>query len=126
MTRLLLKNRNNDDELEQYYQKEIQDITESQKNLLDYINFQNNKIDNIENNINNIHNNTELGMKNLAEASNYNLSYTGILFGGIVGGLFVSPLGFLFGMKAGTIISLSGLCIGSVTSYKLQNIDISN
>ena len=47
MTKLLLDN-NSNDKLELYYQDDIDNINHAQKNLLEYIEYQNEKIDNIE------------------------------------------------------------------------------
>ena len=123
MTQLLLDNTKLNSELEEYYKEDIENINISQKNLLEYIESQDEKIDNIEKSMDTINYNTQFGLDNLIEANNYNISYKGVLMGGIIGGLFLSPFGFLLGIKTGTIISMSGMLMGSVASYKLQEIE---
>ena len=123
MTQLLLDNTKLNSELEEYYKEDIENINISQKNLLEYIESQDEKIDNIEKSMDTINYNTQFGLDNLIEANNYNISYKGVLMGGIIGGLFLSPFGFLLGIKTGTIIGMSGLLMGSVASYKLQEIE---
>ena len=123
MTQLLLDNTKLNSELEEYYKDDIENINISQKNLLEYIESQDEKIDNIEKSMDTINYNTQFGLDNLIEANNYNISYKGVLMGGIIGGLFLSPFGFLLGIKTGTIIGMSGLLMGSVASYKLQEIE---
>jgi len=123
MTKLLL-NYEKDEKDEQYlsglYKKDLIDINETQKNILDYINTQDEKLDTIENNLNRANFNTNLGKDNLIISNNYNISYKGVLLGGLIGSMFISPFGYLLGLKTGTIISLSGMLIGSISSYKLQ------
>ena len=129
MTKLLLNYEKDNDLSDQYkkdndlsdlYKKDIIEINETQKNILDYINTQDEKIDSIENNLTSADFNTYLGKDNLIMSNNYNISYKGVLLGGLIGSMFISPFGYLLGLKAGTIISLSGIVIGSVSSYKLQ------
>tara|TARA_B100000787_G_C16198499_1_gene302885 strand:+ start:3144 stop:3518 length:375 start_codon:yes stop_codon:yes gene_type:complete len=121
MTKLLLDNTTMG--FDDYYQEELDDINSAQKNILEYIESQTEKIENIETNLYKIDYNTQDGIDNLTVASNYNLSYKGVLIGGLLGCVFLSPFGFLLGLKTGTVISLSGMVVGSVASYKLQAID---
>jgi hypothetical protein len=123
MTKLLLDNTILNRELEEYYKEDIENINISQKNLLEYIETQDEKIDNIERSMDKIDHHTQLSLDNLIEANNYNISYKGVLIGGIIGGMFLSPFGFLLGLKTGTLIGMSGMLMGSFASYKLQEIE---
>ena len=123
MTKLLLDNTELNRELEEYYKEDIENIYATQKNLLEYIESQSEKIDNIEHSIDKVDYNTQYGLENLIEANNYNISYKGVLIGGIIGGMFLSPFGFLLGLKTGTFIGMSGMLMGSFASYKLQEIE---
>jgi len=118
MTQLLIDK----DDIETY-KDDINDMNESQKFLLEYILNQSEKIDNIENNIEKINYNTITAKDNLVQSNNYNISYKSILVGGIICSMFISPFGYLLGLKTGTAISLSGMVLGSLTSYKLQSIE---
>ena len=120
MTKLLLNYEKDDQYLFGLYKKDLIDINETQKNILDYINSQDVKIDSIERNLNGAEFNSNLGKDNLIISNNYNISYKGVLLGGLIGSMFISPFGYLLGLKTGTIISLSGMVIGSLSSYKLQ------
>ena len=123
MTKLLLDNTILNRELEEYYKEDIKNINIAQKNLLEYIETQDEKIDNIERSMDKIDHHTQLSLDNLIEANNYNISYKGVLIGGIIGGMFLSPFGFLLGLKTGTLIGMSGMLMGSFASYKLQEIE---
>jgi hypothetical protein len=123
MTKLLLDNTELNRELEEYYKDDIENINAAQKNLLEYIESHNEKIDTIEQSIDKVDYNTQYGLENLIEANNYNISYKGVLMGGIIGGMFLSPFGFLLGLKTGTLIGMSGMLVGSFASYKLQEIE---
>jgi len=123
MTKLLLDNTELNRELEEYYKDDIENINAAQKNLLEYIESHNEKIDNIEQSIDKVDYNTQYGLENLIEANNYNISYKGVLMGGFIGGMFLSPFGFLLGLKTGTLIGMSGMLMGSFASYKLQEIE---
>lgn len=124
MTKLLLDNSiNENDNLEKYYQDDIDNINSAQKNLLEYIEYQNEKIDNIETNMYKIEYNTNDGLNDLIYANNYNISYKGVIIGGLIGCVFMSPFGFLLGLKTGTVISMSGMLLGSMATYKLQEIE---
>ena len=123
MTKLLLDNTILNRELEEYYKEDIDNINIAQKNLLEYIETQDEKIDNIERSMDKIYHHTQLSLDNLIEANNYNISYKGVLIGGIIGGMFLSPFGFLLGLKTGTLIGMSGMLMGSFASYKLQEIE---
>ena len=123
MTKLLLDNTILNRELEEYYKEDIENINIAQKNLLEYIETQDEKIDNIERSMDKIDHHTQLSLDNLIEANNYNISYKGVLIGGIIGGMFLSPFGFLLGLKTGTLIGMSGMLMGSFASYKLQEIE---
>ena len=46
-----------------------------------------------------------------------------LLIGGLIGCVFMSPFGFLLGLKTGTVISMSGMLLGSMATYKLQEIE---
>lgn len=120
MTKLLLNYEEDKQYLSGLYKKDLIDINETQKNILDYINSQDVKIDSIERNLNGAEFNSNLGKDNLIISNNYNISYKGVLLGGLIGSMFISPFGYLLGLKTGTIISLSGMIIGSLSSYKLQ------
>tara|TARA_B110001450_G_C17507679_1_gene435047 strand:- start:71 stop:439 length:369 start_codon:yes stop_codon:yes gene_type:complete len=120
MTKLLLNYEEDEQYLSGLYKKDLIDINETQKNILDYINSQDVKIDSIERNLNGAEFNSNLGKDNLIISNNYNISYKGVLLGGLIGSMFISPFGYLLGLKTGTIISLSGMVIGSLSSYKLQ------
>ena len=123
MTQLLLdKNDNYEDKLNSEYEDQIKDIDISQKNLLDYMRTQNQKIENIEYNMDKIDNYTLQSNNNLITCSKYNISYKTVIIGGIVGSIFISPFGYLLGVKAGSLISLSGMVFGSYASYKLQSV----
>ena len=124
MTKLLLDNSiNENDNLEKYYQDDIDNINSAQKNLLEYIEYQSEKIDNIETNMYKIEYNTNDGLNDLICANNYNISYKGVIIGGLIGCVFMSPFGFLLGLKTGTVISMSGMLLGSMATYKLQEIE---
>mgnify|MGYP006081821725 CR=1 FL=1 len=123
MTQLFLDNNKLNCDLEEYYKEDIENINIAQKNLLEYIESQDEKIDNIEQSMDTIKYNTQFGLDNLIEANNYNISYKGVMVGGIIGGLFLSPFGFLLGIKTGAIIGMSGMLMGSVACYKLQEIE---
>ena len=123
MTKLLLDNTILNRELEEYYKEDIKNINIAQKILLEYIETQDEKIDNIERSMDKIDHHTQLSLDNLIEANNYNISYKGVLIGGIIGGMFLSPFGFLLGLKTGTLIGMSGMLMGSFASYKLQEIE---
>jgi hypothetical protein len=46
-----------------------------------------------------------------------------VIIGGLIGCVFMSPFGFLLGLKTGTVISMSGMLLGSMATYKLQEIE---
>lgn len=123
MTKLLLDNTKLNREMEEYYKEDIENINIAQKNILEYIESQDEKIDNIERSMDKIDHNTQLSLDNLIVANNYNISYKGVMMGGVIGALFLSPFGFLLGLKTGTLIGMSGMLMGSVASYKLQEIE---
>lgn len=117
MTQLLLYNHDTYDK----YEDELNDIDESQKYILDYIKSQNKKLETIEYNIDKIENNTLQATNNIVTCNKYNISYKSLIIGGLVGSVFISPFGYLLGVKAGSIISLSGMLAGSYATYKLQS-----
>tara|TARA_B110000238_G_scaffold196404_1_gene237107 strand:- start:2 stop:361 length:360 start_codon:yes stop_codon:yes gene_type:complete len=119
MTQLFINNNTNNYDL---YKEDISDLNQSQKHLLDYILIQGEKLDNIENNIEKINYNTIVGKENLIVSSNYNISYKSIVMGGIITSMFISPFGYLLGLKVGTAISLSGMVMGSLATYNLQTV----
>ena len=115
MTQLLL----NDDKK---YEDERKDIDLTQKHLLDYMKSQSSKIENIEYNMDKIDSYTLESKNNLMICNKYKISYKTVIIGGIVGSVFISPFGYLLGIKAGSLISLSGMVFGSYASYKLQSV----
>ena len=114
MTRLLLEND---------YRKEIEDIHDIQRQLLECIEDQGNTIDRIEVNMENTQAYMGNAVSNLKEANTYFVMYTPIIAGGIIGasiGLpFIAPLG----VKLASIIAVSSGALGSLTGYKIQKID---
>lgn len=124
MTQLLINRKNSDNDKYNMYEEDLIDLNESQRFLLEYILDQSKKLDNIETNIDKIDSKTIIGKENLIQSSNYNISYKNILLGGIVCSMFISPFGYLLGLKTGSLISMTGILIGSVTTYNLQKTDI--
>ena len=111
------------DRIENYYKDEINDINEAQKNILDYIKTQGEKIENVNTQLEDINSVNDSACRDLETASNYSISYNSIILGGLIGGIFISPFGFLLGMNAGIGISSAAVLAGTYASYKLQKIE---
>ena len=120
---LLKLNDTSYDKIDNYYKDELNDINEAQKNILDYIKTQGEKVDTINTKIDNINTISEHSYKDLRTANNYSISYSGIILSGLTCGIFITPFGFLLGLKAGLGISSAAVLAGTYASYKLQKIE---
>lgn len=108
MTRLKLNNYD-EKELDKIINEEVEQLKEAQKNILEYLNDQGEKVDTIEDNIlktefNNIE--AEHDMKIVRQNKRKNLSFVaGSLFLGTLLGTTIGPLGILPGAVVGGFIA---------------------
>ena len=98
----------------------INELNEIQTHLLDCINQQDEKIDNIETNILSTQPLIETGKNELIEAKKYYFTYTPILVGTLIGAGALSPIGLLLNLKLSGLFSLSGGILGGYAGYKIQ------
>jgi hypothetical protein len=120
MTNLLVKYREQEQERE--IENTLSDIIEIQTHLAEYIHQQNHPLLRIENNMERATVHIETGRKDLETANSYYVFYKPIIFGGIIGGLTMTPLGILIGLKVGSYITLSGAVVGCCTGYHIQKV----
>ena len=120
MSRLRLINKDEDYDK---YEKDIKDLNDIQSNLNSLIYNQKEKLVRIEDNISNVDNNVIESNKDLIIASKYYYSYMPIVFGGIIGGFTMTPLGLALGLKSSVLLpsfTTIGTILGGITGYKLQ------
>tara|TARA_B100000941_G_C27959593_1_gene280897 strand:- start:69 stop:476 length:408 start_codon:yes stop_codon:yes gene_type:complete len=98
----------------------INELNEIQTHLLDCINQQDEKIDNIETNILTTQPLVETGKNELIEAKKYYFTYTPIIIGTLIGASALSPIGLLLNLKLSGLFSLGGGILGGYTGYKIQ------
>ena len=125
MSRLRLINKDELDDYDKYdkYEKDIKDLNDIQSNLNSLIYNQKEKLVRIEDNISNVDNNVIESNKDLIIASKYYYSYMPIVFGGIIGGFTMTPLGLALGLKSSVLLpsfTTIGTILGGITGYKLQ------
>jgi hypothetical protein len=104
-------------------QQDIVDLVNIQEDLNLAIYNQNDKLLRIEDNMSKSYDTIIKSNDELKIAGNYNLSYMPIIFGGIIGGLMMTPLGIAIGVSSSIIIpSLStlGSFMGGFAGYKIQ------
>ena len=101
--------------------KNIIDLNEIQRNLLECISNQGRKIDTIAENIEH----TDLSLvdskNNLNIANNYFFNYTLILIGSALGAATLGPMYALLQLNIGGIITIGGI-LGGIMGYKIQKI----
>jgi len=122
MTNLLIKYREQEQEPEQVEDETVSDIIEIQSHLAQYIHQQNHPLLRIENNMERAKVNIETGRKDLETANSYYTNYKPIIIGGIIGGLTMTPLGILIGLKVGSSITFGGAIVGCCTGYHIQQV----
>ena len=105
---------------ESYLFRSYKELNEIQTSLLELIEGQDEKIDNIENNLINTKMIVETGKDNIIEAHRYYFSYTPIIVGVLIGSVGLAPLGMLLNIKIGSILMTSGGLLGGYGGYKLQ------
>lgn len=104
-------------------QQDIVDLVNIQEDLNLAIYNQNDKLLRIEDNMSKSYDTIIKSNEELKIAGNYKLSYMPIIFGGIIGGLMMTPLGLAIGVTSSIIIpSLStvGSFMGGFAGYKIQ------
>jgi len=97
----------------------INDINQIQENLNSVIYSQTDKLLRIEDNMSSINDTLIESNKNLNIADKYFFSYTPVIFGGIIGGAILGPIGFKLGISV-TSFATFGTFMGGYTGYKIQ------
>ena len=103
-------------------EEDIDCINKIQKNMMEYIYGQKEKLLRIEDNMSVVNEITETTNKDLKDISNYTITYTPIVLGGLIGGITISPLFLIAGVQYGTLISTAGTLFGGLMGYKLQKV----
>ena len=98
----------------------INELNEIQAYLLECINDQDEKIDNIESSLISAEPQIESAKNELIEAKKYYFTYTPILIGTLIGASAISPLALLANIKLSGLFSLGGGILGGYTGYKIQ------
>jgi len=117
MTQLYL-----DNTLEREYAKEINDIHDIQRHLLECIVDQDTKLNRIEENITRSESHMEESVSHLKEANRHYFSYTPIIAGGVLGAALGVPFMTALGLKIGSVIAVSTGTLGSLTGYSVQKL----
>ena len=117
MTQLYL-----DNTLEREYSKEINDICDIQRHLLECIVDQDTKLNRIEENITRSESHMEESVSHLKEANRHYFSYTPIIAGGVLGAALGVPFMTALGLKIGSVIAVSTCTLGSLTGYSVQKL----
>jgi len=103
------------------YENDIDDINNIQRNLMEYIYYQKDKLMRIEDNMSSTQDLTEQANLDLKDASNYSISYTPIIIGTILGGVTLTPA-LLMGLKFGSLLPTVGSLMGGLLGYRIQKI----
>tara|TARA_B110000495_G_C22992708_1_gene584818 strand:- start:365 stop:742 length:378 start_codon:yes stop_codon:yes gene_type:complete len=103
------------------YENDIDDINNIQRNLMEYIYYQKDKLLRIEDNMSSTQDLTEQANLDLKDASNYSISYTPIIIGTILGGVTLTPA-LLMGLKFGSLLPTVGSLMGGLLGYRIQKI----
>jgi hypothetical protein len=101
--------------------KSLQDLAIINKQLTEYLQDSQPKVETIMDNLNSAHIMVSNGMEDLKVASEYSFKFLPVVLGVTIGVIIGGPFGFIPGFKAGGAIAAGGLgIIGGVAGYQIQ------
>jgi len=101
--------------------KSLQDLAIVNKQLTEYFQNSQPKVETIMDNLNSAHIMVSNGMEDLKVASEYSFKLFPVVLGVTIGVIIGGPFGFISGFKAGGAIAAGGLgIIGGVAGYQIQ------
>jgi len=102
--------------------KDVEELNQIQRNLLDCVHQQSEQINTIEDNMSLSTSKIEDGTSNLKIAESYFFNYTPVIIGTALGAVAMGPVGAALNLKLGSLLTLGGGVVGGMFGYKIQKI----
>jgi hypothetical protein len=102
--------------------KDVEELNQIQKNLLECVHQQSEQINTIEDNMTLTTSKIESGASNLKIAESYFFNYTPVIVGTTLGAITMGPVGAALHLKLGSLLTIGGGIVGGICGYKIQKI----